>query len=37
MTIKEETYNYPDNFIILAKVGTGEFGDVELVKSRMNN
>lgn len=37
MAIKEQLTRYPEDFSVLAKLGTGAFGDVELVKFRRNN
>ena len=37
MSIKEKTFNYPQDFIVLAKIGSGAYGEVELVKYRRNN
>lgn len=37
MAIKEQTFKYPEDFIIMAKIGTGAFGEVNLVKYRRNN
>ena len=37
LAIKEQSTNYPKDFIIMAKLGTGAFGEVNLVKYRRNN
>ena len=37
MAMKEKTYQYPEEFIVLSKIGKGAFGDVNLVKYKRNN
>ena len=37
LAIKEQLTRYPTDFIVLAKLGQGAFGDVELVKYRRNS
>ena len=34
--IKEDRKKYPDDFIFLAKLGAGQFGEVLLVKDKRN-